>query len=71
MILGCLLPSSAQLANLGVGEKFKDQEKDPSVLALSVPSIAFPLFCTFAHQIPSQKTTAVANVQEVAKVSYL
>ncbi|KAJ3648533.1 hypothetical protein Zmor_020329 [Zophobas morio] len=68
-ILGCLLPSSAQLANLGVGEKFKDQEKDPSVLALSVPSIAFPLFCTFAHQIPSQKTTAVANVQEVAKVS--
>ncbi|KAJ3639005.1 hypothetical protein MTP99_002332 [Tenebrio molitor] len=59
-ILGCLLPSSAQLANLGVSEKFKDQEKEPSVLALSVPSVALPLFCTFAHQIPSQKAAAAA-----------
>ncbi|XP_015836994.1 conserved oligomeric Golgi complex subunit 1 isoform X2 [Tribolium castaneum] len=62
-ILGCLLPSSAQLANLGVGEKFKE-EKEPSVMALSVPSVSFPLFCTFAHQIPAQKAPVV-DVQEV------
>ncbi|XP_044263815.1 conserved oligomeric Golgi complex subunit 1 isoform X2 [Tribolium madens] len=69
VIMGCLLPNSAQLANLGVGEKFKDQEKEPSVMALSVPSVAFPLFCTFAHQMPVQKAPMV-DVQEV-KVRFL
>lgn len=36
MILGCLLPSSNQLASLG--EKIKEQDKEPSILALSSPS---------------------------------
>lgn len=55
VILGCLLPNSSQLANLGVIEKNKEQEKDPSALALSVPSNVswFPLLPVTA---PMQKT---------------
>ncbi|GJQ76325.1 hypothetical protein Trydic_g2048 [Trypoxylus dichotomus] len=45
VILGCFLPNSGQLASLGILEKNKEQEKEPSILPLSVPltSSWFPL----------------------------
>ncbi|CAG9862952.1 unnamed protein product [Phyllotreta striolata] len=54
VILGCLLPSSNQLANLGVSEKVKEQDQNPNILALSTPSLAswFPLLPVSA---PSQR----------------
>lgn len=45
VILGCLLPSSMQMSNLEISDRSKEQEKEPSVLALSKPSTNawFPL----------------------------
>lgn len=71
VLLGCLLPSSVQLANLGILEKNKEHEKEPSLLALSVPSIPFPMFCTFAHQTSTQKITPSSDVQQNIQVSLI
>ncbi|KAJ8962770.1 hypothetical protein NQ318_001169 [Aromia moschata] len=66
MILGCLIPSFGQLASLGVTEKTKQQEKVPSVLALSSPSTSswFPLLPVTA---PSQKTTGMSGLKKNTK----
>ncbi|KAK9679205.1 hypothetical protein QE152_g40204 [Popillia japonica] len=60
VILGCLLPNSSQLANLGMLEKNKEQEKEPSILPLSVPSTSmwFPLLPVTA---PVSKTSLQVN----------
>ncbi|KAF2904284.1 hypothetical protein ILUMI_01887 [Ignelater luminosus] len=65
VILGCLLPSSGHLASLGMFEKTKDLEKEPSVLAVSIPSSAswFPLLPVTApvQKISSQTITTSKN----------
>lgn len=38
VIFGCLLPTPMQTANIGIMEKSKEQEKEPSILAVSIPS---------------------------------
>ncbi|XP_044746658.1 conserved oligomeric Golgi complex subunit 1 [Coccinella septempunctata] len=54
VIFGCLLPSSMQLSNLEISDRGKEQEKEPSVLAVSYSSTTawFPLLPITA---PSQK----------------
>ncbi|XP_050296714.1 conserved oligomeric Golgi complex subunit 1 isoform X2 [Anthonomus grandis grandis] len=54
LLFGCLLPSSAQLVNLGAYAKPKEQEKNPSLMSLSTPSTNawFPLLPITA---PSQR----------------
>ncbi|KRT83470.1 hypothetical protein AMK59_4619, partial [Oryctes borbonicus] len=60
VILGCLLPNSGQLASLGMLEKNKEQEKEPSILPLSVPlsSSWFPLLPVTA---PVSKASVQVN----------
>ncbi|XP_018569113.1 conserved oligomeric Golgi complex subunit 1 [Anoplophora glabripennis] len=60
MILGCLIPSPNQLASLGLPEKSKEQDKVPSILALSASSSSswFPLL---PITVPSQKTSGVIS----------
>ncbi|KAJ8964671.1 hypothetical protein NQ314_004703 [Rhamnusium bicolor] len=67
MILGCLIPSSGQLASIGVSEKNKEQEKAPSILALSTPSSSswFPLL---PITVPSQKTSGMSTSKKSTKV---
>ncbi|KAF5299103.1 hypothetical protein FQR65_LT09461 [Abscondita terminalis] len=61
VILGCLLPSMGQLSSLGILEKNKDHENEPSVLAVSIPSTVswFPLLPVTA---PLQKVTQASSV---------
>ncbi|XP_049823467.1 conserved oligomeric Golgi complex subunit 1 isoform X2 [Aethina tumida] len=69
VILGCLLPSSSQLASLGLSEKNKELEKEPSIIALSTPSTNawFPLLPVTA---PSQKVSTPNAVQKETKNSF-
>lgn len=57
------MPSSTQLASLGVLEKNKEQEREPSVLALSIPSITswFPLLPVTT---PAQKLPSLINASQ-------
>ncbi|CAH1163940.1 unnamed protein product [Phaedon cochleariae] len=65
IMFGCLLPSPGQLSCLGVSEKLNEQDQNPSILALSVPSSTtwFPLLPVSA---PSQKLsgTPSKNIKE-------
>lgn len=56
MSFGCLLPSSTQLANLGLLEKYKEQEQNPLILELSIPTTStwFPMLPIMA---PMQKVS--------------
>ncbi|XP_022908851.2 conserved oligomeric Golgi complex subunit 1 isoform X1 [Onthophagus taurus] len=62
VILGCLLPNNNQLSNLGMMEKNKEHEKDPSILPISIPSSNswFPLLPVTA---PIQKTATAVSLQ--------
>ncbi|KAL1501649.1 hypothetical protein ABEB36_006943 [Hypothenemus hampei] len=55
VLYGCLLPSSAQLMNLGAFERGKEQDGSPTLIALSTPSTNswFPLLPIISS---SQKT---------------
>nr|XP_023021072.1 conserved oligomeric Golgi complex subunit 1 isoform X1 [Leptinotarsa decemlineata] len=70
VIFGCLLPSSTQLASLGVLEKQREQDLSPSIIALSIPSTSswFPLLPVTA---PSQKMPgqSLKNAKEAPKKS--
>lgn len=71
ILLGCLLPTSSQLANLGLLEKNKEHDKEPSVLAMSNPvtSTWFPLLPVTA---PVQKTATVSiQPKDTSKVSVI
>ncbi|VEN51670.1 unnamed protein product [Callosobruchus maculatus] len=57
IILGCLLPSSHHLASLGISEKNKEQEQNPSLLALSTPSIT-TWFSLLPISVPTPKSAA-------------
>lgn len=61
VILGCLLPSMGQLSSLGILEKNKEHENEPSVLAISIPSTVswFPLLPVTA---PIQKVTQASSI---------
>ncbi|XP_066149869.1 conserved oligomeric Golgi complex subunit 1 [Euwallacea fornicatus] len=61
-LFGCLLPSTTQLINLGAYKKPKEQEKDPSLMALSTPSSStwFPLL---PITVPSQKMPGSGHSQ--------
>ena len=67
------MPSSTHLASLGVLEKNKEREREPSVLALSIPSVTswFPLLpvTTPAQKLPSSITASQQKdkVREVLK----
>ncbi|KAF7280737.1 hypothetical protein GWI33_005591 [Rhynchophorus ferrugineus] len=65
-LFGCLLPSSAQLINLGAYTKTKDQEKNPNLMALSVPSnnAWFPLL---PITVPSQKLPGASASKKETK----
>ncbi|XP_019759424.2 conserved oligomeric Golgi complex subunit 1 isoform X1 [Dendroctonus ponderosae] len=61
-LFGCLLPSTMQLMNLGAYTKAKEQEKNPSLMAVSAPSTNawFPLL---PITVPSQKLPGVSQVK--------
>ncbi|KAK9892275.1 hypothetical protein WA026_019082 [Henosepilachna vigintioctopunctata] len=67
-LLGCLLPSYMQLANIEMTDKGKDQEKDPSVLLISNPSSSswFPLLPITA---PSHKHFGVQKETKIGPTS--
>lgn len=67
-LFGCLLPSTAQLMNLGAHTKTKEQEKNPSLMALSAPSSNawFPLLPITA---PSQKMPGLLQAKAETSVS--
>lgn len=62
VILGCLLPNMGQLSSLGLSEKNKDHENEPSVLAISVPATTswFPLLPVTA---PVQKIPQATSLK--------
>lgn len=62
MLLGCLIPSSAQLASVGVPEKSREQERDPSLLALSIPSTS-SWFTLLPVSVPTHKSSTVVSQQ--------
>lgn len=68
MLFGCLVPSTAQLASIGIPERSKEQERDPSLLPLSIPSTNswFPLLPISA---PTHKN--VTSQQRENKVSLI
>ncbi|KAJ8925268.1 hypothetical protein NQ315_009096 [Exocentrus adspersus] len=55
MTMGCLIPSFNQLASLGLPEKSKEQEKIPSILAVTSSS-SLSWFPLLPVTVPSQKT---------------
>ncbi|CAH1981180.1 unnamed protein product [Acanthoscelides obtectus] len=76
VILGCLLPSPHHLASLGIYEKNKEQEQNPSLLALSTPSsttwfsllpISVPTSKFAAGQLTSKKSTKEARAKSTPK----
>nr|CAH7720903.1 unnamed protein product [Callosobruchus chinensis] len=76
IILGCLLPSSHHLASLGISEKNKEQEQNPSLLALSTPSsttwfsllpISVPTPKSAAGQLTSKKSAKEIRVKSTPK----
>lgn len=69
VILGCLVPFSGQLANLGVVEKNKEHGRDPSVLVVSVPSFS-SYFMLLPVSSPSQKAVTVPLISKETKVSF-
>ncbi|KAG5894614.1 hypothetical protein JTB14_026145 [Gonioctena quinquepunctata] len=70
VLFGCLLPSSGQLSSLGISEKQREQDQNPSILALSTPSTSswFPLLPV---TVPSQKMPgqSAKNTKENPKKS--
>ncbi|KAB0795663.1 hypothetical protein PPYR_09724 [Photinus pyralis] len=62
VILGCLLPNMGQLASLGLPERNKEHENEPSMLAISVPSTTswFPLLPVTA---PIQKIPQASSLK--------
>lgn len=68
VIFGSLLPTSGQLSSLGMLEKSKDNEREPSVLGLSIPSTT-NWFTLLPVTAPLQKTVQPAIQQTESKVS--
>lgn len=70
VFLGCLIPSTSQLASIGVPERSKLQERDPSLLALSIPTTNswFPLLPVSAS---THKTATLLQQKENIKVCFL
>lgn len=63
MLFGCLVPSSAQLASLGIPERSKEQEKDPSLLALSVTTTN-SWFSLLPVSAPTHKSATALQIRE-------
>lgn len=67
MLFGCLVPSTAQLASIGVPERSKEQERDPSLLALSIPTTN-SWFTLLPVSAPTHKTATALQQRENNKV---